>query len=126
MDTLVGLIESLASSVFRSAVANAEQRINGRGNIFQRLDDTADLFSDAGYTDLRATLEPLIWQRLQETWAARHVFTHNDGVIDDRYLARVPGSSLHRGQRLVLSEQFCRQAITDTDALRAEIAGLVV
>lgn len=125
VENLVGLIESLASSVFRSAVADAEQRINGRGNVFQRLECTADLFSDAGYADLRVTLEPLIWQRLQETWAARHVFTHNDGLIDDRYLARVPGSPLHRGQRLVLSEQFCRQAITDADALRAAIAGLL-
>ncbi|GAA4259972.1 hypothetical protein [Dactylosporangium darangshiense] len=42
--------EALGSATFR----DAEQRLNGYGNAFQRLDHTAPLFVDAGYLDLRA------------------------------------------------------------------------
>lgn len=48
-ENLVGVVEALGSAVFHGAVANATQRLNGKGNIFQRLDDTAALFIDAGY-----------------------------------------------------------------------------
>jgi hypothetical protein len=125
LENLVGLIETLAHSVFYSAVADAEQRVKGKGNVFQRLDDTAALFVDAGHADLRAALGPLIWQRLREVWAARHLFTQNDGIVDDKYLAKVPSSPFRCGKRLNLSERDCRQAIADTDTLRAVIAGLI-
>jgi hypothetical protein len=124
LENLVGLSETLASSVFHAAVTDAAQWVRGKGNIFQRLDDTAELFAAAGYADLRAVLGPAAWQRLQEAWAARHVFTHNDGVVDDKYLAKVPASPFHPGQRLLASERSCRQAIIDTDALCTAIFGL--
>jgi len=125
LENLVGLIEALAHSVFHSAVADAEQRVKGKGNVFQRLDETAGLFADEGYLDLRTVLGPLTWQRLREVWAVRHLFTHNDGIVDGKYLAKVPSSPFCSGQRLTLSEPFCRQAIADTDALHAAIAGLI-
>jgi len=46
-------------------------------------------------------------------------------IVDDKYLAKVPGSPFRLGQRLNVSEQYCRQAIADTDTLRAAIAGLI-
>ena len=108
--------------VFRAAVSDADQRV--KANIFQRLDDTADLFVAAGYADLRTVLDPPTWQRLREVWAARHVFTHRDGVVDDRYLAKVPTSPARRGQRLTITEAVCRQAIIDTEALCRAVAAL--
>jgi hypothetical protein len=50
------------------------------------------LFADAGYADLRAVLDPLTWQWLQEVWTTRYIFTSSDGVVDDRYLARIASS----------------------------------
>lgn len=117
LKNLVGVVEALGSAVFRAAVADAEQRLNGKGNIFQRLDHTADLFVAAGYPDLRAALDAERWQRLIEFWAMRHVFTHNDGLVDARFLTKVPTSTARLGQRLTLTEQQCRQAITDSEAL---------
>lgn len=117
LKNLVGVVEALGSAVFRAAVADAEQRLNGKGNIFQRLDHTADLFVAARYPDLRAVLDADRWQRLNEFWAMRHVFTHNDGLVDARFLTKVPTSTARIGQRLTLSEQQCRQAITDSEAL---------
>ena len=117
LENLVGLAENLARNVFHAAVADAVHRVRGKGNVFQRLDDTAELFADAGYADLRSVLDPPIWRRLQEVWAIRHLFTHHDGVVDDKYLAKVPGSPFRRGQRVTVSVGLCRQAIADTEVL---------
>jgi hypothetical protein len=124
LKNLVGVVEALGSAVFRDAVADAEQRLNGKGNIFQRLDDTADLFVAAGYPDLRTVLDADRWQRLIEFWAMRHVFTHNDGLVDARFLTKVPASTARIGQRLTLTEQQCRLAIADAEALCHALAGL--
>lgn len=124
LENLVGVVEVLGSAVFRGAVADAEQRLNGKANIFQRLADTADLFVTAGYPDLRAVIDADRWQRLIEFWAMRHVFMHNDGLVDARFLTKVPASPARVGQRLTLTEQQCRLAISDTEALCHAIAAL--
>ncbi|WP_217574792.1 hypothetical protein [Streptomyces sp. GbtcB7] len=117
VENVVGVVEALGSSLFRAVVPNADSLLNGKGAIFQRLDPMADLIVDAGLSDLRTTLGPRTWQRLLETWAARHVFTHNDGILDEKYLTRVPGSSARIGQRLVLTDDVCRRALDDAKAL---------
>ncbi|OSP26840.1 hypothetical protein B7767_41605 [Streptomyces sp. 13-12-16] len=74
VENVVGVVEALASSLFRAAVPNAASLLNGKGAIFQCLDHMADLIVTAGFLDLRTALGPQTWQRLLETWAARHVF----------------------------------------------------
>jgi hypothetical protein len=44
-------------------------------------------------------LDAATWQRLGEVWATRHLFIHNDGVVDSRYLAKVPGATYSIGSR---------------------------
>jgi hypothetical protein len=124
VENLVGIVETLASAVFRAIVTDAAARSRGKGNVFQRLDDTADLFAAAGCSDLRTVLEAPVWQRLHEVWAVRHLFTHNDGVVDAKYLTKVPHSTARLGQRLTITEATCRQAIADTETLCRVIAGM--
>jgi len=124
LENLVGVVETLAKAVFNAALPDAALKIKGKGNAFQRLNDTADLFTAAGYSDLRTMLDASTWQRLKEVWATRHLFTHNDGVVDDKYLTKVPASTARRGQRLTITEQSCRQAIADTQALCLAITAL--
>lgn len=125
LENLVGVVEALGSGVFRDAVGDSEQRLRGKGNVFQRLDDTAALFVDAGYPDLRAVVDPARWQRLLEFWATRHVFTHNDGLVDAKFLAKVPTRAVQIGQRLTITAELCKQAIADAEALCVALAGLV-
>ncbi|WP_125812670.1 hypothetical protein [Actinoplanes sp. ATCC 53533] len=114
---LVGIVETLADAVFRAVVTDADNKLQGRSmrNVFQRLDDIANLFAAEGHVDLRVDLGGAKWQRLQATWQARHLFVHNDGIVDTDYVAKVGGASnALLGQRLVISEQRCREAISDT------------
>jgi hypothetical protein len=124
LENLVGVVEALASAIFHRGVPDAAEKVKGKGNIFQRLDDTADLFAAAGCADLRTVLDPPTWRRLQEVWATRHLFTHNDGVVDAKYLAKVPNSTAQLGQRLTITEAPCRRAIADTEALCRALGAL--
>jgi hypothetical protein len=45
------------------------------------------------------------------------VFTHNDGLVDAKFLNKVPSSTARIGQRLTINEDRCRQAIADTEEL---------
>lgn len=117
IENVVGTVEALSSSLYRSSVPDADTRLRGKGNIFQRLDDMADLYVAAGYPDLRRTLDPVLWQRLTTIWATRHAFTHNDGLVDQKYLAKVPTSAARIGQRLTVSDVTTRRAIDDATIL---------
>lgn len=79
----------------------------GRGAIFQRLDDAADLFADHLNVDLRA-LTGNRWQQLLRIAAIRHVLVHNAGVVDAKFLDRAPDWPQHIGQRLHVTQSDAR------------------
>jgi hypothetical protein len=121
IENVVGVVESLAREVFVERVPNAAELTKGKGNVFQRLDDFADLFSAHLSKDLPGNLGSR-WAELQRAWAGRHVYVHNDGVVDDRYLRAMPVTPLKPGQRLPVTEGDARRAIDNARALAAEIA----
>jgi hypothetical protein len=88
----------------------------GKGKVFQRLNDFADLFFEHTSLDLRAELGPQ-WVELQDAWAARHIFTHADGVVDQKYLDQASNSTLRVGQRLRATEGLARQALSNSTTL---------
>jgi len=114
---LVTIVETLARDTFCSAVPNADAILKGRGNIFQRLDDMTAVFQAHTGSDLHAAVGEPSWSRLVSTWAARHVLTHRDGIVDDRYLAAVPTATVSVGQRLRITEAAVREAIEATATL---------
>ena len=116
IENVVGTVEALAERTFAKLVPMAESLVRGREKIFQRLNDLADLFHVHAGIDLRATLGST-WTELEGTWAARHIFTHTDGVVDERHLNQVPQSALRAGQRLRASEDMARDAIRNAGDL---------
>jgi hypothetical protein len=123
IENVVGIVEVLSDRVFRAAVPNADAMLKGKGKVFQRLDDLADLFRERLGVDVRASLGTR-WPALVRAWATRHVLTHCDGVVDGRYLASVPTSSARIGQRLQIRQDDASAAIADADGLcRAIVSG---
>jgi hypothetical protein len=110
IENVVGVVESLAGAVFAARVPNAADLTKSKGNVFQRLDDLADLFRTHLSKDLPSNMGSR-WTELQRAWAGRHVHVHNDGVVDDRYLRSVPVTTLKPGQRLSVTEGDARRAI---------------
>jgi hypothetical protein len=124
IENLVSIVESLASSTFNARVSGAQAVLKNKGKVFQRLEDMAELFQAHVGSDLRGTVGPPLWSLLESTWAARHVFTHQDGIVDDRYLATVPTATVSVGQRLTVSEASVRQAIDATTRLCEAITSI--
>lgn len=113
----VSLFEQFASAQFAQRVATAADLTKGKGNVFQRLDDTAKLFRDHARLDLPRLAGDDRWQRLHKTFAQRHVLTHNGGIVDAKFVAQVPDTSFHEGQRLIISRDDAETALDDLSAL---------
>ena len=116
IENAVGIVETLAGRVFGDHVVGADRILRGRGQVFQRLNDLADLFDTHLGIDAPNILGSA-WVALQRSWAARHVFTHCDGIIDSKYLEAVPNSPLQHGQRLVVTERLAREVLGDAELL---------
>ena len=124
IESTASLFEMFAREQFTRRVADAETRTAGKGNIFQRLDDTAQLFADHAGIDVVELAGGERWSRLKRAFARRHVLTHNGGIVDEKFLDRVPDSSLRLGQRLVVRRADAVQALDELEALvRAVHAG---
>jgi hypothetical protein len=121
IENVVGIVEVFAERTFRAAVSDADILLKGKGKVFQRLDDFAELFSSHVGIDLRSHLVAE-WPHLLRIWAARHVFTHCDGIVDAKYLTAAPGATLRAGQRLQITEAEARAAIAHTARL-CEVLG---
>ena len=116
IENAVGIVETLAERTFKDHVAEADQILHRRGQVFQRLNDLADLYNAHLGIDLPASLAAA-WPVLQRSWAARHVFTHCDGIIDAKYLESVGDSPLRQGQRLTVTEAMARGVLRDAELL---------
>jgi uncharacterized C2H2 Zn-finger protein len=121
IENAVGIVEALADHVFHRLVPHAETVVRGKGNVFQRPRDFADLFRV--HTDL--DLDELvgdIWPEVEAIWAARHLFMHRDGIVDSKYLRVVPGW-LMAGQRLQPTRHLAVTALDHAEQLCSALVG---
>jgi len=124
LKNIVTLFEVFARDQFNARASNAAAAVKKKGNVFQRLDDTAQLFNDHCGIDLPAAAGAAVWRRLREDFARRHVLTHCDGVVDAKFLAVVPNSGLQVGQRLVISRQDAERALDDVENVVQTLAAM--
>jgi hypothetical protein len=89
IESVVSLFEQFAREQFFERVDDADTHTKNKGNIFQRLDDTATLFGDHADIDLPSLVGTDRWERLKRAFAQRHVLVHNGGVVDERFLNQV-------------------------------------
>jgi hypothetical protein len=116
IESMVSLFEMFAREQFARRVPNAEQHTKGKGNVFQRLDDTAKLFADHAGIDVVALAGEERWTRLKGGFARRHVLTHNARIVDQKFLEQVPTAGLKVGQRLVVRRPDAANVLDDLEA----------
>jgi sarcosine oxidase delta subunit len=117
IESTVSLFEMFAREQFTRRMDDAATHTAGKGNIFQRLDDTTELFSAHTDIDIVELVGDERWERLKRAFARRHVLTHNGGIVDQKFLDRVPDSGLRLGQRLVIRRGDAAQALDDLEAV---------
>lgn len=122
IESVVSLFEQFAREQFFERVDDGDAHTKNKGNIFQRLDDTATLFCDHADIDLPSLVGTDRWERLKRAFAQRHVLVHNGGVVDEKFLNQVPGTSLKLGQRLVVRRDDGQSALEDLQAVVRALA----
>jgi hypothetical protein len=120
--SVVSLFEPFAREQFRDRVQVADDAVRGKGNVFQRLDDTAQLFMAYTGLDLVRIVGKDRWQRLRRAFAQRHVLTHCGGVVDQRYLDQIPDATVLVGQRLIIRRTDAERALDDLEVLVTALA----
>jgi hypothetical protein len=108
-----GVLTATLESTFKDGFSALETYLKNRfereatnvakqpaSSTFQRLDDTNDIYKAQVGVDLRQKAGQALWDELQQAAAIRHVLTHNNGVIDAKFLARQPGWPQPVGQRI--------------------------
>ncbi len=101
MNKLVGSFEHLAKSLYET-LPTARKLL--RPNVFQNVEDGSKLWKQAigkGYEDLVSVKD---LQDLKRLFEQRHVLTHADGKVDERYIRRSGDHTYVVGQRLVVKE----------------------
>ncbi|MBA2638326.1 MAG: hypothetical protein H0U79_08950 [Solirubrobacterales bacterium] len=123
IESVVSLFEMFAREQFELRVQDARQHTAGKGNVFQRLDDTASLFAEHTQIELISLAGEDRWQRLKRAFARRHVLTHNGGIVDERFLVQVHDNGLKLDQRLVVRRRDAQTALDDLEAVVRALAG---
>jgi len=110
LGAVVSSLEVYLRDTFTNRVTGADQLTAGKRNLFQRLDDVADLYRDHLGIDLPKALGA-DWERLRVLYGIRHLLTHNNGVVDDLHVKRFPRFPTALGQRVTVSLADARDAI---------------
>jgi len=97
-----GALETLLKSRFETEAPNVP--LQGKGNVFQRLDEAAALYREHVGVDLPALLGIDDWEHLKQIAAIRHVLVHNAGIVDAKLLDRLPDWSQQAGQRIQIKK----------------------
>ena len=82
-----------------------------RQNVFQHLADGSDLWHSATGKQYSDYISDAELATLTLAFQQRHLFSHNNGIVDQRYLERSGDTSYQLGQRIVLQEKRVREYI---------------
>ena len=74
-------------------------------NVFQRLDQGSRLWKEAIGKEYSDWITDQDIARLKVLYQRRHLLSHNDGIVDEKYLERSGDTKYRVGQRIVVSEK---------------------
>lgn len=118
IETVKDGLGSLEAYLKQHYTANTDAAVHPKTpTTFQRLPDVAELYSVNLNRDLVALTGEANWKRLTVYSAIRHVLTHNQGVIDDKFLERVPDWRQGLGRRIVVTSADANELLSILEGL---------
>jgi hypothetical protein len=121
---LVGAFERLNEALFDKLPGAAG--IQKKGSVFQRLDDASSLWRQAsgkGYGDFLSASE---LQRVKLLFHRRHVLSHRQGLVDQKYLRNSGDTCYKVGQRIVARDADVMDLVELIAKLTSGLRGLVL
>lgn len=120
---VVGAFERLGENLFASLPNAAPLRCSG--NVFQRVDDHSTLWRAAKGFGFEAFLSAAELEELKLRFQQRHVLSHGQGIVDQRYIDRSGDASYAVGQRLVVKDHDILALVILIERLAAGLRTLV-
>ena len=110
-DALTGSVS--AFDAFGKALASNHATLfpASRRNLFQDIEALSAHLQTLGGPTLEATTGVSAWEDIKWFFQARHIYVHNAGVVDDRFIARQPALAHMKGRVLPLNPEMLAQNI---------------
>ena len=100
-------------STFEQVTAARARAITQERTRFQDLYETRKFFKEQTNRDIFAQIEEVRIRQLQRVFLKRHVYEHNNGIISERFVQKMPEDKPLLGQKAVLSlEELEEAAVT--------------
>lgn len=124
LDTTVTAFETYCKSkyvkkIIQTSSDSEEQILKQIRNSFQNLDETAKLFGKFGI-DVKAILGTKN-SFVAECFEKRHVFIHNSGIIDQRFIDRTGSKADWLGKKIIITQNDIDSFITGLRELVTEL-----
>ena len=117
LNELVVTVQHVCEAVYKERVPDAKLKLN----VFQRLEDGNKLWEDLtgeGYKDWLTNSQ---YDSLVKCFHRRHLFDHQAGIVDQRYVDKSGDKSYKVGQRIKLKQNELLQYISVVDELCSKV-----
>jgi hypothetical protein len=98
---LVSAFQRLSEAIF-DQLPNRSQ-FNPRRNVFQNIQESSDLWQQAGKDRYEDVLDPKEFRDFTILFQRRHLLQHREGVVDQAYIDKSGDRAYALGQRIVVS-----------------------
>jgi len=98
---LTGAFQRLTEALFNKLPESKQIRL--RHNVFQNLDESSDLWQQVGCKRYEGMIDAQQWYNLKRLFQQRHLISHCDGIVDQRYIDETGDTTYKIGQRIVIS-----------------------
>ena len=99
---LVGAFQRLAEAIFDQLPGRSSIKV--RRNAFQNLQESSDLWEQAGKPRYENVLSAKNYARLNTLFQRRHVLEHREGIVDQQYVDRSGDIAYKPGERILVSK----------------------
>ena len=102
---LVESIQCLSESIYNELPNKKELK----KNVFQRIYDSDKLWREAVNQSFENWLTPDEFTTFKIYYQKRHLFSHNNGIVDEEYITKTNDTNYKVGERLVINEKDAKE-----------------
>lgn len=117
LNELVVTVQHVCEAVYKERVPDAKLK----QNVFQRLDDGNKLWMDLTGEGYKDWLTGGQYESLVRCFQRRHLFDHQAGIVDQKYIDKSGDKSYNVGQRIKLKQNELLQYVTVVDTLCGKV-----
>ena len=98
---LVESIQCLSEAIYNKFPNKKDQK----KNVFQRINDSDKIWKESAKQSFEDWLTPDEFTKFKIYYQKRHLFSHNNGIVDEEYIIKTNDKNYKVGERLVVNKK---------------------